>query len=139
MYIEGSNGVQREDFCTTVRALLMSPLMSPAHDDFGGVRRHAEAPRDWFARGAGWILQVERDSARLYKRQPAGEKMLQLAAEPRTQAGFNLTLGAQHERRELVALCCTPLGLDVLQRVAGDEEASVYTDEGRRMVLRRST
>ncbi len=32
------------------------------------VRRHAEYLRDWFAREAGWSLQVERQCARLYKR-----------------------------------------------------------------------
>jgi uncharacterized protein (TIGR02678 family) len=155
---------QRDEFRTAVRALLMTPLMSPAHEDFGAVRRHAEALRDWFARETGWILQVERDGARLYKR-PAdltdatrglpgydrrryvllclacavleradpqitlrvlGEKILQLAAEPTlASVDFTFTLGAHHERRELVAVCRTLLDLAVLQRVAGDEEAFV--------------
>ncbi len=42
--------------------------MSPTHEDFAAVRRQAEALRDWFARETGWVLQVERDGARLYKR-----------------------------------------------------------------------
>jgi uncharacterized protein (TIGR02678 family) len=50
------------------RALLMCPLMTAAHPDFGAVRRHAQELRDWFSQTAGWILQVERDCARLYKR-----------------------------------------------------------------------
>jgi uncharacterized protein (TIGR02678 family) len=156
---------QRDEFRAAVRALLMTPLMSPAHDDFGAVRRHAEPLREWFARETGWVLQVERDGARLYKR-PAdladttrglpgydrrryvllclacavleradpqitlrilGEKVLQLAAEPALVAvDFTFTLGAQHERRELVAVCRTLLDLGVLQRVAGDEEAFVH-------------
>jgi uncharacterized protein (TIGR02678 family) len=155
---------QREEFRTSVRALLMTPLMSPAHEDFAAVRRHADELRDWFARETGWILHVEREGARLFK-QPAnladptrglpdydcrryvllclacavleradpqvtlrvlGEKLLLLAAEPALASlGFTFTLSAQHERRELVAVCRTLLALGVLQRVAGDEEGFV--------------
>lgn len=50
-----------------------------------------------------------------------------LAADPTlTSLGFAFTLGAQHERRELVAVFRTLLELGVLQRVAGDEEAFVH-------------
>jgi uncharacterized protein (TIGR02678 family) len=59
---------QREEFRACVRALLMTPLMSPADEDFAGVRRQAEALREWFSRETGWTLQVEREGARLYKR-----------------------------------------------------------------------
>ena len=59
---------QRDEFRIGLRALLMQPLMAPAHEDFPAVRRQADKLRDWFAREAGWLLQVERDSARLYKR-----------------------------------------------------------------------
>jgi uncharacterized protein (TIGR02678 family) len=59
---------QREEFRTGVRALLMTPLMCPTHEDFGAVRRQADTLRDWFAREAGWMLQIEREGARLYKR-----------------------------------------------------------------------
>jgi uncharacterized protein (TIGR02678 family) len=59
---------QREEFRLAVRALLMNPLMGPDHDAFPAVRRQAERVRDWFAREAGWPLQVEREGARLYKR-----------------------------------------------------------------------
>lgn len=65
---EQQRRVQREEFRDAVRALLMTPLMKPAHEEFGSVRRQAEALRDWFARETGWALQVERDGARLYKR-----------------------------------------------------------------------
>jgi uncharacterized protein (TIGR02678 family) len=59
---------QRDEFRTGLRALLMQPLMAPAHADFAAVRRQADKLRDWFAREAGWVLQVEREGARLYKR-----------------------------------------------------------------------
>ncbi|GLS37901.1 hypothetical protein GCM10010869_34950 [Mesorhizobium tianshanense] len=59
---------QREEFCVCVRALLMTPLIGPAHEDFAAIRRQAEALREWFSRETGWILQVEREGARLYKR-----------------------------------------------------------------------
>ncbi len=155
---------QREEFRTALRALLMTPLMSPAHENFAAVRRQAEGLRDWFARETGWVLQVEREGARLFKR-PAelsdatrglagydarryvllclacavleradaqitlrvlGERLLQLAADPALAArGFGFALVAMHERRELVAVCRTLLGLGVLQRVAGDEDGFV--------------
>ena len=59
---------QREALRSAVRALLMTPLMSTAHEDFPLVRRHAGPLRDWFRREAGWLLTVDRDVARLYKR-----------------------------------------------------------------------
>jgi uncharacterized protein (TIGR02678 family) len=156
---------QRDEFRTALRALLMTPLMSPAHEDFTAVRRQAEGLRDWFARETGWVLQVEREGARLFKR-PAelsdatrglpgydrrryvllclvcavleradaqitlrllGERLLLLAADPAlATSGFAFALTAQHERRELVAVCRTLLGLGVLQRVAGDEDGFVH-------------
>ncbi|MDX8535793.1 TIGR02678 family protein [Mesorhizobium sp. VK25A] len=152
---------QREEFRACLRALLMTPLMSPAHDDFAAVRRQAEALREWFSRETGWPLQVEREGARLFKYPGTvsdatrglpgydrrryvllclacaaleradpqitlrllGERLLELAAEPGLD--FTFTLEAQHERRELVWVCRTLLGLGVLHRVAGDEETFV--------------
>jgi uncharacterized protein (TIGR02678 family) len=156
---------QRDEFRAAIRALLMTPLMNPTHEDFPVVRRKADLLRDWFARETGWVLRIEREGARLYK-QPVdltnpmrglpgynrrrytllclacavlertepqislrllGERLLVLAADPTlTSLGFAFTLGAQHERRELVAVCRTLLELGVLQRVAGDEEAFVH-------------
>lgn len=156
---------QRDEFRAAVRALLMHPLMGPDHEDFPAVRRQADTLREWFAREAGWVLRVEREGARLYKR-PAnladatrglpnydrrryallclacavleradpqitlrllGERLLLLAAEPALAVhGFTFKLGAQHERRELVAVCHTLLSRGVLQRVAGDEEGFVH-------------
>lgn len=155
---------QREEFTGALRALLMTPLLTPAHAGFAAVRRHADALREWFLREAGWPLHIERDAARLYKR-PAdlddatrglpgyerrryvllclacavleradpqitlrilGDRLLALAADPDLAAhGFTFTLQAQHERRELVAVCRTLLDLGVLQRVAGDEAGFV--------------
>ena len=159
---------QREEFRGAIRALLMTPLMSPAHEDFAAVRRQSEGLRDWFARETGWALQVERDGARLYKRPatlddetrglPAydrrryvllclacavleradpqitlrllGEKLPELATDPALASlGFAFTLETQHARRELVAVCRTLLGLGVLQRVAGDEEAFIQAGD----------
>ena len=155
---------RRQEFSIAVRALLMTPLMSPADQDFPTIRRHADALRDWFTRETGWALHIEREGARLYKR-PAdladatrglpgydrrryvllclacavleraesqitlhvlGERLLALAAEPAlASSDFTFTLNAQHERRELVAVCRTLLDLGVLLRVAGDEEGFV--------------
>jgi uncharacterized protein (TIGR02678 family) len=90
---------QREEFRTAVRALLMTPLMGPTHEDFGAVRRQADLLRDWFLREAGWTLQIERESARLYKR-PAD-----LASATRGLPGY--------DRRRYVPLC---LACAVLER-----------------------
>lgn len=58
-----------------------------------------------------------------------GERLLLLAAEPSLLAhGFSFALQAQHERRELVAVCRSLLELGVLQRVAGDEEGFVRSN-----------
>jgi len=54
-----------------LRALLMRPLLAAGDPALECVRRHADYLRDWFAREAGWILQVERQCARLYKRPAA--------------------------------------------------------------------
>ncbi|MDO8442634.1 MAG: TIGR02678 family protein [Polaromonas sp.] len=155
---------QNEERSQALRALLMAPLMTPAHAEFTAVRRHADDLRAWFARETGWALHIERDCARLYKR-PAdlvdasrglpgydsrryvllclacavleradpqitlrvlGDRLLVLAAEPSLlSCGFRFALQAQHERRELVAVCRSLLELGVLQRVAGDEEGFV--------------
>ena len=59
----------RDEFRTAVRALLMTPLMTAAHEDFRAVRSQgASLLRDWFSRETGWVLQFGRDGARLYKR-----------------------------------------------------------------------
>lgn len=82
-----------------LRALLMTPLMTAAHEDFAAVRRHADDLRAWFARETGWALHIERDCARLYKR-PAD-----LHDASRGLPGY--------ERRRYVLLC---LACAVLER-----------------------
>lgn len=59
---------REEERRDALRALLMCPLMTAAHPAFHAVRRHERELRDWFSQAAGWILHVERDCARLYKR-----------------------------------------------------------------------
>ena len=90
---------QRDEFRTGLRALLMQPLMAPMHEAFPAVRRQADKLRDWFSREAGWVLQVEREGARLYKR-PAD-----LSDATRGLKDF--------ERRRYVLLC---LACAVLER-----------------------
>lgn len=82
-----------------LRALLMAPLMTPTHESFAAVRRHADELRAWFARETGWTLHIERDCARLYKR-PAD-----LQDASRGLPGY--------ERRRYVLLC---LACAVLER-----------------------
>jgi uncharacterized protein (TIGR02678 family) len=91
--------IQREERCAAVRALLTTPLMTPAHEEFPVVRRQADYLRDWFARETGWGLQIERDGARLYKR-PAD-----LTSPTRGLPGYN--------RRRYILLC---LACAVLER-----------------------
>lgn len=59
---------REEERRDALRALLMCPLMTASHSAFQAVRRHERELRDWFSQAAGWILHVERDCARLYKR-----------------------------------------------------------------------
>ena len=94
-----SSATSATSSAAAVRALLMTPLMTPAHEDFAAVRRQADALRDWFAREAGWMLQVEREGARLYKR-PAD-----LTDATRGLPGY--------DRRRYVLLC---LACAVLER-----------------------
>lgn len=88
-----------DEHSQAVRALLMTPLMTAAHDSFAAVRRHADDLRAWFARETGWALHIERDCARLYKR-PAD-----LHDASRGMPGY--------ERRRYVLLC---LACAVLER-----------------------
>ncbi|TAN49090.1 MAG: TIGR02678 family protein [Methylococcaceae bacterium] len=90
---------RRDEFSGALRALLMTPLMTPVHAEFAAVRRHADELRAWFARETGWALHIERDCARLYKR-PADL----------TDAGRGLP---GYDRRRYVLLC---LALAVLER-----------------------
>lgn len=87
-----------------LRALLLQPLMTAEHRAFGLVRAHADPLREWLARECGWVLRVEREYARLFKR-PSD-----IMDSLRGTAGFN--------RNRYVLLC---LALAVLER----EEAQI--------------
>ena len=91
--------VQEEEFREAVRALLMRPLLYPQHESFPLVYRHAEELREWFLRETGWMLEVERAGARLFKR-PADLTS--------TVRGFD-----GYDRRRYVLLC---LACAVLER-----------------------
>lgn len=55
-----------------------------------------------------------------------GDRLIDFAADAELAAqGFHFTLEQNHERRDLVHVCRWLLGLGVLSRVAGDEEAFV--------------
>lgn len=82
-----------------LRALLMRPLLAGGSEELAFVRRHAEHLRDWFQREAGWILRVERECARLYKRPATHDD------PTRGQRGF--------EREHYVVFC---LACAVLER-----------------------
>jgi uncharacterized protein (TIGR02678 family) len=56
-----------------LRALLMRPLMTEADPEFRLVKQHAEYLRNWVSREVGWVLRVDPDCARLYKR-PADKR-----------------------------------------------------------------
>ena len=60
-----------------------------------------------------------------------GERIMQEATDPALQAlGYAFTLRSAAERRELVIVCRTLLGLGVLERVAGDEEGFMQQGDG---------
>lgn len=80
-----------------LRALLLRPLMLASDPDFAGVRTHAEWLRPWLLRETGWVLQVERDCARLFKR-PAD-----LRDGTRGVPGFD------RQRYVLLSLACAAL------------------------------
>jgi uncharacterized protein (TIGR02678 family) len=99
-----------------LRALLMRPLMTAADPDFATVRSHAEELRPWLLRETGWVLHVERDSARLFKR-PAD-----LLDGTRGAPGF--------DRRRYVLLC---LACAVLERAEAQITLRNLGDELMRM------
>jgi len=110
---------QREEFRSAVRALLISPLMSPGHEDFSAVRRQADALREWFSRETGWALQIEREGARLYKR-PAD-----LADSTRGLPDYD------RRRYVLLSLACAVLeraDAQITLRVLGERLLAFATD-----------
>lgn len=73
------------------RALLQRPLLSAAGAhaaEFGLVRKHAEALRQWFAHHANWELLVTSDLARLRKTPPDAADATRPATDAHTGAPF---------------------------------------------------
>ena len=99
----------------------MTPLMTPAHDAFGAVRRHADELRSWFARETGWALHIERDCARLYKR-PAD-----------LQDAHRGLPGYERRRYVLLSLACAVLERadpQITLRVLGERLLALAADPG---------
>jgi len=94
---ERQRQVEQEELQEAVRALLKRPLLGPQHEGFAEVYRHAEALRAWFLRETGWMLEVARDGARLFKR-PAD-----LASAVRGLDGYD------RRRYALLCLACAVL------------------------------
>jgi uncharacterized protein (TIGR02678 family) len=117
--------VEQEELRDAVRGLLMRPLLGPQHEGFAEVYRHAETLREWFLRETGWMLEVERGGARLFKR-PAD-----LASAVRGLDGYD------RRRYALLCLACAVLeradpqitlrllGERLLQLAAGPELAAL--------------
>lgn len=111
--------MQQDEFRKALRALLMTPLMSPEHEDFAAVRRQTERARDWFARETGWPLYVDREGARLFKR-PAD-----LTDDTRGLPGYD------RYRYVLLCLCCAVLERadpQITLRVLGERVMQLAAD-----------
>jgi uncharacterized protein (TIGR02678 family) len=91
-----------------VRALLRTPLLRAGDPAWSAVRRHAAWLRDWFAREAGWHLQVDPEVVRL--RKIAGD--LTDGTRPAVTGGSRSA--AQPLRRRRYVLLC--LALAALER-----------------------
>jgi CRISP-associated protein Cas1 len=78
----------------------MRPLLGRQHEGFAEVYRHAETLREWFLRETGWMLEVDGNGARLFKR-PAD---LASAFEERRSLAFARTLVATKIRNTRVFL-----------------------------------
>lgn len=111
--------LQQDEFRRALRALLMTPLMSPEHEDYAAVRRQAERARDWFARETGWPLYIDREGARLFKR-PAD-----LSDDTRGLPGYD------RYRYVLLCLCCAVLERSdpqITLKVLGERVMQLATD-----------
>lgn len=111
--------LQQDDVRRALRALLMTPLMSPEHEDCPAVRRQAERVREWFARETGWLVYIDREGARLFKR-PAD-----LSDDTRGLPGFD------RYRYVLLCLCCAVLERSdpqITLKVLGERVMQLATD-----------
>lgn len=90
------------------RCLLQHPMLSAGGafaEEFGLVRKHSEALREWFAHHASWELQVTSDLARLRKTPPDSLDGTRPARDSRNDTPFT--------RPRYVLLC---LALATLER-----------------------
>jgi uncharacterized protein (TIGR02678 family) len=113
------DAVRTAEFRAAIRALLITPLMHSGHDEFAAVRRHADELTEWFLRETGWLLEVERGGARLYKR-PAD-----LSSHVRGLDGY--------DRRRYVLLCLACAVLEraepqITLRVLGEQLLALAAD-----------
>lgn len=112
---------QAEERREALRALLMRPQLTSADPALALVRRHADSLRVWLLREAGWILHVERDCARLFKR-PAD-----LRDGTRGAPGFDgrhyvlLCLACSVLERAEVQITLRSLGEEVIRAAAAPE------------------
>ncbi|CRK62233.1 FIG087842: Hypothetical protein [Alloactinosynnema sp. L-07] len=90
-----------------LRALLVRPLLVAGRDDeaIRLVRGHAGELREWLAREAGWRLQVDAESVRLFKTAPTTTDSTHAARDDKGKPAFG--------RRRYVLLC---LALAILER-----------------------
>ncbi|GAA4958126.1 TIGR02678 family protein [Actinoplanes utahensis] len=121
-----------------IRALLATPLLLPASDEFALVRRHAEWLRAWFGAFLGYRLVVEAGFARLFK--PGlgpglGRPLLRTSGPftPRMYAYLALTTAVLITCPEQVLL--SQLVADVR---AAAVEAGIDVDDARRPAERRA-
>lgn len=94
-----------------MRALLQHPLISAGGTratEFGLIRKHAEALRQWFVHHLNWDLQVTSDLARLKKTPPDSRDATRPALDPRTEAPFT--------QARYVVLCLTLAALERSER-----------------------
>lgn len=92
-----------------IRALLRHPLLvadTPEHRElFASVRRHADHLRSWFARYAGWSLELTSECARLFKTTATPHDATRPARNPHDYEPLS--------RRRYIVLC---LALAILVR-----------------------
>ncbi len=97
-------GVQDEERRRAIRALLRTPLLTPAHPEYATARKHAAHIAQFFSRETGWAFQADAGVARL-KKTPA----------ERTRDGSRpaTAKGRAFSRRRYVLAC---LALAALER-----------------------
>jgi len=112
---------EREEQQRAMRTLLQHPLITaggPYGVEFGFVRRHVDALREWLAVNVNWTLQVTSDFARVRKTPADLADGTRSACDAQTEAPFT--------RARYVLLC---LGLAVLERSERQTTLGRLSDE----------